>query len=239
MQKPKRDLRGTIRLLPFVLIWTLSLAAIGLLARAFTSIVLAPLLPSLQTTSIALLLGIILPGLVQVQIVERLLKRPMRGWMLYTLPGAFITLLLVNAARIVLSGAEGIDLYILLSVLAFIVPTPIIQAFWLRQHVRRAWLWPLTAILTSLAFAAFPSNGTNSHLLWLILTLIYGLIQSSVMHTVWIQTDDAEKVKLDFDSNEQSSLDQTRIERLQTTEHHRALASWISSDEPTAEQKRQ
>lgn len=237
MQKPKRDLRGTIELLPFVLIWTLSLAAIGLLARAFTSIILAPL-PSSQTTSIALLLGIILPGLVQVQLVQRLLKRPMRGWMLYTLPGALITLLMVSAARLVIPGAERIDLYILLSVLAFIVPTPIIQAFWLRQYVRRAWLWPLTAILTSLAFAAFPSDGTNSHLLWLILTLIYGLIQGSSMHTMWSQTSDVEKVKLDFDSDAQSDLEQTRIERLQTTEHHRALAAWIPSDEPTAEQKR-
>jgi hypothetical protein len=238
MQKIKRDL-WTNRLLPFALLWTISLTGIGLLTRLFLSFVLAPLLPTDQTLTLSRLLGIILPSLGQIILVERLLKRSMRGWMLYTLPGALLTLILVPAA-LTLPNPEGrLDLYILLSVLAYIVPTPVLQAFWLRSRVKRAWLWPLASFLTALAFSAFPSNGTNSLGLWLILTLIYGLIQGTVMHTLWTHAKETEKVKVEFDIDDESSRDADRIERLQTSEHRPSATPHLPESQSTTENIRQ
>jgi hypothetical protein len=238
MQKRKRAL-WISRILPFVLVWSISLAAIGFMARAFTSLVLAPLLPTDQTLLISRLLGTILPALVQVQLVERLLKRSMRSWMPYTLPGVVLTLILMSTVQLLLPAPQSrFDLTILLSVFAFIVPIPLIQALWLQKRVRRAWLWPTAAVFAALAFAAFPSDGSNSHVLWLILTLIYGLMQGTVMHTLWANPIESEKAKVDFDIDDQSHLEHDRIERLQTAEYLPTLSTSYA-DEQTIARKTQ
>lgn len=237
MEKYKHD--SVVRRIPFVLVWSISLAAVGLLTRAFVSSVLAPLLPSDQTLLMSRLISLLIPALIQVQLVERLLRQTMRGWMLYTLPGALITILLMEAVRFFFPAPVArFDPYLLLSTIAFIVPVPILQGLWLRQHVHKAWFWPTAAILTALVFSAFPSDGSNPHLLWLILTLIYGFVQGSVMHALWQHPKEIEKAKVDFDVADDVEIDQHRIERLQTSEHLRT-SHWPYADETASQHKSQ
>lgn len=237
MEKQKRH--SALRQISFVLVWSISLAAVGFLARVFTTSILAPLLPTDQTLLLSRLISLLIPALLQVQLVERLLKRPMRGWMLYTLPGILITILLMELVRFFLPAPVArFDPYLLLSTLAFIVPAPVLQGLWLRQRVHKAWLWPTAALLTALVFSAFPSDGSNPHLLWLILTLLYGVIQGTVMHALWQHPKDIEKAKVDFDVADDTAADQHRIERLQTSEHLRT-SPWPYADEAASQQKSQ
>ena len=219
MSKQKRKnnvlLRG--RAIPFAALWAGGTLAAGLasllIATGVGGIVSIYARPFLARYPLLLiLLMMTLPGLLHVQIVERVFKRSMRGWMFYTGVGAFLAVFLLLffnpgtywSLQTILNDAP----------LYFMVGTAA-QTVWLWRHVKGSWFWPLAGILNvmiafmqPLTLRVMPGN----EILTLVWILLYGLVQGVAMHYLLSHPKDAEKAKVDFMSDEE--LDDARIQRL-------------------------
>lgn len=219
--KTKRDAFWQAGTLPFILLWAISYGvAWGAVILLFE---LAPFTSSLTSTQ-ANVLGIstvlLTSGLLQVQVVERLLKRSMRGWMLYTLIGTVITFFTFRNIE------DGAMWPTALTVMSLLLPVPLVQTAWLWKRVRSAWLWPLASVVACLIFA-MPLRGDTgqSTLIWA--ALIQGLVQGSVMRYLWTQEKDDEKARADFATHDVED----RIQRLQ--ENEAAVLASISEEQNT------
>jgi hypothetical protein len=247
--KSKRGVFWKDQMLPFVIVWTMSIGIIGIVSRLWQSIPLPFLYnePEARVT-LSLLTSVIGTGLAQVFLVERLLKKSMRGWMLYTLPSILVTLTVnrfldtalwrieINAYLYPYIGFWG---YLLLSTLGLNAPTSLLQALWLRKRVKHAWLWPLLTIPLLLAFTAIPYGESNYQLLKLITLLSVGVIQAGLMHYLWSHPRDTEKAKVDAAAHHDAHANHLeqfeRLERLQEREHETPLCD--DSDHQTLQSK--
>jgi hypothetical protein len=195
---------------------------------------------------------------VQVQLVERLLKRSMRGWMLFTIAGLVTTWALtfffqqpfVFESPILLSFYEQIGVYTstILNVFISTVPTALFQAIWLRRQVRdtrEAWLWPLLLITLSaitqglqmyiISNRPYDTDNTATilNIMSLVMTLIYGVSTGLVMHSLISHPRETQKAKVDdVDTNLVYS---SRTARLQESEQ--TVPSDTSAYQPPAQQK--
>jgi hypothetical protein len=239
MQKTKRS-RWRTQMLPFVLVWGISIAIASLASGQLMRIFLFPLLTPEGAGIASNFIPVILTGVIQVFLVERLLKRSMRGWMLFTAVSGLVTLFLIHVVAKSYLSTQGpysnfsIDLFMLVNYIAFYAPAPVIQFFWLRPRVKQAWLWPVSGILLMVMFSlrGFLSRDYSSEFLEaMVRFLSYSVIQASLMHYLWSRPRDAEKARVNFATSEQSSADLERMERLQTAEHERSNPLWGTSDE--------
>lgn len=223
--KAKRGTHWLARRLPFALLWAFSAAIMSALSNAFTA---TRFFNSLTMHQMALFLVLwvdIAGGLVQVQLIERLVKRSMRGWLVYTLIGNFITLFFANL--IITSTTIPYDTMHALIPLVYLAPPLLLQTVWLWRRVYTPWLWASAAVIMSLGFNALyvflPRLAVS--LISQVLGLISGLIMGVIMHYLWAHPKDTEKAKIDFASDK----DEERIERLQKREQANPL--WNMGDE--------
>lgn len=230
--KAKRDTFWQSQMLPFVIVWTIVVGIIGVLSRFWQSAPLPFLYnePQLRV-ALTLITNTIGTGLAQVFLVERLLKKSMRGWMLYTTASLLITLLIDTPVRtffflLFQFWNVGYEFSWLLGTLAISAPTSLLQALWLHKRVKHAWLWPLMTIPLLGAFTMIRYGDGDYQLLKLITLLSIGVIQAGLMHYFWQHPKDNEKVKIDFDSDhEANQLEQLeRLERLR--EHEPDVPLW-------------
>lgn len=224
--KAKRDIQIHIQILPFAIIWALSTVITGYIASTFMRIFLYPLLTSELAGAASNFVPILVTGMVQVVLVERLLKRSMGKWMLYTTVSGLATLFLIHgvARSMIYSQNFNSDFYMLVNLIAYYVPASILQYVWLRRRVNRAWLWPFASILFTLAFSLrglLSSDYTSSFFTAMVQFLSYSIIQASLMYSLWQHPKDTEKAKIDFAADDQS--DEMRLTRLQEQERHNPL----------------
>ena len=238
MQKTKAKRDSRIQMLPFALVWAVSIAIAGLVSGALMRLLLFPLLPNEGVAIADNIIPVIVMGLVQVALVERLLKRSMRGWMLYTSISGLVTLFLIHVvAKSYMYDQNpnfSVELYMLVNYIAYYISAPLLQFFWLRQHVKRAGLWLAINILftSMIALKGFLSSDYASYFPW-IEVFAYSIIQASLMHYMWTQPKDAEKAKIDHAAREQS--DHERLERLQERENGTPL--WDRGDDPALQRE--
>jgi hypothetical protein len=225
--KAKNDSLWQMGTLPFVALWA------GSYAAAWTALWL-----SLETLDDILRFsdgGIIMfaisfitlvPALFHVQLVERLLKQRMRGWMLYTLAGTLLTFIVYTDSSLTSNR-------FVLTLMSLFLPAALLQAVWLRRRVQAAWLWPLATIVAGLVFSLpMRSSEEGSPLIMLVSGLLYGLVQGGIMRYLWFQPKETEKAKLEA---VHSVEDHTT--HLQDTDA--TPAPWLYSDENTQRKTRQ
>jgi hypothetical protein len=164
-----------------------------------------------------------LQGIVQKWVVQRGLGRSMTGWLRASLIGGVLSAALINSIQLlserypsVLNGSNG--MYIFLAV--WLVPPALVQAWWLRKHVKSAWLWAGAAIANTLLFALpfqwrLPSFGGVEYLFIAIIALMMGIVSGGIMRALWSdpQTTTAEKSK-----HETQADDLAAAERLALTD---------------------
>src|SRR5687767_6769424 len=121
--KAKHEARNQTQMLPFVVVWALSIVSTSYIDSALMRTLLYPFLTSELAAAASNFVPVLLTGLIQAVLTERLLKRPMRGWMLYTAVSGFITLFLIHGvARSMFYGQNpnfSSDLYMLVNSIAF------------------------------------------------------------------------------------------------------------------------
>lgn len=205
MRKPKekRSLRWQTQMLPFAVVWAIAITSATWIIGILIQILLYPFL-TLQGAGVASnFLPTLVVGLIQVLLVERLLKRSMRRWMLYTTVGGFITVFLIHiVARSILYNPNFTpDLYMLVNFIAYYAPAPLLQFFWLRRRVNRAWFWPVISLFVMFLFSikGFLTREYGSGVIEAVVQMVaYGILQASLMHTLWQHPKDAEKTKVDL-----------------------------------------
>lgn len=236
-EKAKRGTHWTRQALPFVIVYALSMVGAGLLAR---------LLPNSLfnydfeiRAAVVAVTSVILIGAVQVLWVERWLKKPMRGWMLYTAVGAFLMILLGQLVNnIPDSFIIAVDLswpmYQFLGSLALNAPVALMQALWLRRRVKRAWLWPLLTIPLLMAFSAVPYD--ENRLFFKSATLLsVGAMQALLMLYFWRPENTLAKAKRAAQDDDDET--DARRARLQLDEHGTSALALMDAAQ-TGEQDR-
>lgn len=183
---------GTI---PFVTLWTLAYGlgwATLMVGAVVTSRFLPRIFESLPIVGFFILLGAV-PGFISSLAQQWLIRwkfavRLQRWWLWSTL--AWV------AGGVLLRQAEFINIQIDNPIVGFTVAFGVLftipalaQAWMLRKHVRRAWMWPAAAIASAATFAVPVVNSTYVSELWTILTGGFaGLLQGAVMGMtmVWL-----------------------------------------------------
>lgn len=232
-EKLKNDSSWRAGMLPFVGLWasTYAIAWFGVLY-------FIELLDDLgdfsrqEIDNFAIAFIMIVASLLQVQVVERLLKKSMRGWMLVTLLGTLITFFTFRDSS--LSGSD--QLTMLITSLSLLVPVPLVQTAWLWRRVKSAWLWPLASLMAAIAFIVPLRSGSGAGELVLFSAALYGLIQGGIMRYLWTQEKEDEKAKVDFDIDQHASHDE-RASRVQ--EVGAPPVTWHTRDEAAAQHKAQ
>lgn len=164
-----------------------------------------------QTHAISFTISSLFIAMAQVQLVERLLNRSMRRWMLYTFAGILLTLPLYR------NDPEWPSYATIF--LMPLLPIALMQTVWFWRRSPFAWLWMMAVQIGWVASFAFsslyqgPSNTSAAHL-WM--SLPYGLIQGLAMYTLWTQPKENEKAKNEFATGE--GEDDARAQRLQEDE---------------------
>lgn len=211
--------------LPFVALWAGSYAAswlgLWLLLSALAS---APFIDNDLIPFIAIAFISLVPALIQVQLVERLLKHRMRGWMLYALAGTLLTLITFT------DSSPGSSRFAL-TMMSLFLPVALAQAVWLWRRVHAAWLWPLATVAAGLAFSVpLRSAEDSSTVIFILSGLLYGLVQGGIMRYLWLQPRETEKAKIQAAQTTQPIED--RSARLQDTTD--TPAPWLSGDDQQA-----
>jgi hypothetical protein len=227
--KAKRSSHWLIRWLPFAILWAISGVIMSAISNAFTETSLFNSFTYQQMGTFLVLWVDIAGGMIQLQLVERLLKRSMRGWLFFTLVGNLITLFLANQIYINIAVIPASTMKGLIP-LVYLAPPLILQTIWLARRVQKPWLWGTSTVLMSLGFnrlyevsprLAYSPVAT-------ILSLLSGFIVASVMYTLWAHPKDTEKAKVDFAVDSQAD---ERLARLQ--ERDRSKPLWEEGDHPT------
>ncbi len=151
------------------------------------------------------LLVAVVPGMiiavVEMLVVERGLKKSMRGWLPVSLLGwlaSFFLYLLYS------QNSFGSDTP-MNQILILFLPAAIVQFVWLQRHVKAAWVWIIAAIASALVFI-LPLNIASDYpygnreiiqFVFLALSAIFqGIITGSTMYTLQQQRKDIpEKAK--------------------------------------------
>ena len=212
-EKSKNDMFWQAGTLPFVALWAGSYAAVWMALWAVLEANVIRGLSNEQTNIFAISFITLGAALLQVQVVERLLKHSMRGWMLYTIVGTLLTFLTFH-------DLSGSDARMILTKLSLLVPAPLIQTVWLWRRVKAACLWPLASVAAAMVFV-LPLRSEysgSSQTLLVIAALLYGLIQGGVMRYLWLQPKETVTEKAKFDIGTDRYTDQARTQRLQSSE---------------------
>ena len=226
--KPKRGLNRLTQGVIFAILWAVIVAIFSALLKSLTETPAFVNLTLLQITLILTLWPNIIRGWVQVQLIERLLKRSMRGWLIYTLAGSLITLVITNLLYTVPDWAARLPETIKLSV--YLLPE-LLQFIWLWKHVKKAWLWPLFTVITYLGLNHLYMNSpwfAASPVLPMLVPL-FNFIEGGIMYYLVTHPKNAEKTKVEFAADEQSEHE--RLQRLQEDESHGPL--WDIGDDQT------
>jgi hypothetical protein len=218
--KAKQSPVGQSRRFVYVLVWAVGAAVMGWLTYALT-----PALSYLQDQSrwtfeqfslVSLLVGTLLVWSIPVLATERLLKRSMRNWLVYTLLGT-LTLMLWSD---LFPWNSRLPLVTFLSSLAHL-SVPVFQMAWLWRRVNKAWLWPVSHILMGQVMRLFPPfAGPLSSPLAIVAALPQMLVYASVMCYLWTQAKEPEKAKVNVASAKSTQSDESRIQRLQEADEH-------------------
>jgi hypothetical protein len=237
--KTKPDSLWSARSLLFIVLWASSYRVTesgGILL----SEMLASILPRPRAGIIALCLAVLFLHMVHMLLVEKILRRSMRGWIAYSLVGSLITFFTYNATIYLARGSLP-SLYgdippnlfnWFVFYVALVLPLPLMQAVWLWRRVRAAWLWPLLSVVVAFVFAFVIPIGRIDGIP--IMTAL--LLQGITMRYLWTQTRYTEKAKVDFDVDSQANVD-TRAARLQTSES--LPVTWHTRDEQAAQRRDQ
>jgi hypothetical protein len=248
MQKLKRDVQGQIGLFPFVAIWTIGIVIIqtiaGVVSTWLFSLMDGSVMERLNPLILINSLDTLLIAFLQVQLVERLLKRSMRGWTLFTIASlvtSWALYILFQQPFIIESpfllwvyGLLGAYTSTVVGVLTFALPIALFQTLWLRRHVRDthdAWIWPITTIVIGAVSQGLQmyilSNPQYSRdimpIVNLVMLLIYGVSTGLIMRSLITHPKEMQKAKVDdVDSNLVYS---SREARLQDTSNETADTS--------------
>jgi hypothetical protein len=131
-----------------------------------------------DVTTIFLLFGLTIPGLVQMLIIKRFLQGSPRGWISLTSVGIIISWVIVHLTRLLVLERRGEQLEFLM--FALFMPVSLAQTIWLTQHIKRAWLWPLVSLIGTIVFLAIL-------IMWMELSsivigaIVYGLLMGIAM----------------------------------------------------------
>jgi hypothetical protein len=241
MIKTKRDPNKPSGRIRFIIFWTLGM----LLAQMIAGLMIIGLLSLFDNGSpvSASLAGVLssliltIRAFIEVQVVERLLKRSMRGWTLYTITGFVTTVVL---CFILLTPFQGDRLWDIFQrtlrsdvrlvvnslVVAFLpeLPTLAFQTVWLRRHVKQPWLWLIVGVALMLMLAGLllaadsllrsdQNAFSNIQSLLILLTwIVSGLAMYHMM------TQPKETIKAKHEVAEDESLAEGRIHRLKAEE---------------------
>lgn len=241
MQKLKRDSQGRIGRGPFLAVWIGGIAIAqwisGFVSSWLFSRMEGSLVEWLNPLFLINSLGILVIAFVQVQVVERLLKRSMRGWTLYTIAGlvtswtlyAFFRLPFFLEPLTAWYGQWGFYASTILNVFISTVPTALFQTLWLRRYTqdpRDAWVWPLVIIIISAVSQGLQmyviSNGYTLSsnvlpLMNLFTLLLYGVTTGLIMHTLISHPKAAQKAKTGLSAEDDLAYP-SRVTRLQEAE---------------------
>ena len=210
-EKRKNDAPQQFTRSPFVAWWAGSGAGLWMVLsivlenRAFSwNILSVPI-------SIFIIIGMtFITTMLQRHVVERFLRWPLNGWDRFSTLGSVLSIFVFSITQ---------SNNLLTSSLALILPVVLFQTIWLWRHVKLAWVWPLTSLITVWLFVLpiykaerWWGSGTISFIV-LFLGLIHGALQAVIMRHLWTQPKDTEKPKPDVVTEEKPDLE--RIQRLQ------------------------
>ena len=230
MQKPKaKRTHWLARRLPFAVLWALAGIVVATLTNAFLATRPSEYLTPQQITFLISLWNVVAVALIRIQLVERLLKRSMRGWLVYTLIATTISLFGLNL--IVGQRTTDSQLTRLLGSFMYLLPNLILQTVWFWPRVHKAWLLPLISIIFALGFhGLYSASPASIESPWVQgLGVLSSVIMGAVIHYLWSHPKDAEKTKVDFAADEDSDSDNERLSRLQEQERHTPL--WDIGDD--------
>lgn len=165
-------------------------------------------IPMNRITLLFLFLLMSLPAVLQVQLIERVFKRSMQGWMKYHLVAASLTTiaLLTNA------GTWWILDHLLFNMPVYLVMSTLAQTLWFWGRMRFAWLWLPISLFVGLAPGfAFQTSPTTG-ILTVFFLLFHSLVQGRLMYFLLRHPKETEKAKNDFDTEIE---DDARLQRLQ------------------------
>jgi hypothetical protein len=218
--KPKNDKlkneQHRMRTLPFLLLWTIGHGGAWLLA-----ILLYGLVSNLwRIDSIADALYVAFaPGIVtiltQILLVERGLKKSMRGWLPVSLAGLLVS---AFAYYVYENQILSSDASIQMIVLSLLLPVALAQSIWLYRRVKSAWLWAVAAAVSALVFVIplgfIQENGIVQFVMFTLAGILQGIVTGSTMRHLW--TMEREKAK--HESVQTGQTDEARLERLQESD---------------------
>lgn len=178
-----------------------------------------------QYDLVAVLVPTLLMATIPIVLTERLLKRSMRNWLVYTLVGTLIGLLWFG-----LFPWDSKDpLILFLFSLSGVWPS-FVQSLWLRQRVKRAWTWATSHIVVfQVSRFLLPQGIPMSEPLQLMIwTFVQQALLALVMHDLWTQPANVEKAKVDAEASQDEQSDEARLERLQELDRHDEV--WTHED---------
>jgi hypothetical protein len=227
--KAKRRSHWLVHSLLFAFLWAISEVIMGRISNAFTE---TPFFLNLTYDQMAIVLVLwvdIVGGMIQVQLVERMLKKSMRGWLVITLIGNLITLILAH--QINNNPTLPTTTTNILVQLVYFVPVLALQTAWLARRVYKPWLWGSSILVLSMGFNRLYE--TTPRLMHspaaTVLGLLSSMLAAGIMYFLWSHPRDTEKAKVDFATAE--NVDEDRIERLEERDSNNPL--WEVGDHPT------
>jgi hypothetical protein len=198
MQKSKRGKPRSVGC--FVLVWTGVLTCVEVLST-FASVEVLFQIGNLSNirlvSAVTGIMSALLFSFVQVHLVQRLLKRSMRGWIPMVVASIVASwglyfALMSTFDEISRLNQEGLYLYGILQEVIFSLPIVIFQGLWLSRRVKRAWLWALAILVINVSsfviLFIFPHTGViesaplNIGFLRLMITITANLILGLVLH---------------------------------------------------------
>jgi hypothetical protein len=209
-----------MRTLPFLLLWLLGHGGAWAFAIwLYSGLASLPVIPGslFETLYISFVPGS-LTALIQILLVERGLRKSMRGWIPVSLAGLLASAFAYNAYISQTLGSEQNVQVILLSLL---LPVALVQAFWLHRRVKNAWLWAIAAMVSAVVFVMplglITTNGIFQLFVIGLAGVLQGIITGSTMRHLW--TMEREKAKHEaVQSGQTDEAGEARLERLQERE---------------------
>jgi len=125
---------------------------------------------------------------------------------------------------------------------ALFVPPALVQAWLLRKHIRRAWMWPIAAIVSSSTFILpLLASSMMNEVEGVLTFAAAGLMQGAVMalSLLWlIGMANGEKSKKDFAEQEWMQTDDIRWQRLEAIKNDTEAEHIVDDDGIAWEERR-
>lgn len=110
-------------------------------------------------TNIFLLLGLVVPAVLQTPLIRRFLIGAPQGWLKLTGVGVILSWAILSLRSAVMTMSRQ-EMPLSLPFLMFVVftPTALMQTLWLHQSVKQAWGWLLTSLIGTCVFLSIYAN---------------------------------------------------------------------------------